>query len=97
MVEITGVELLDHNDRVCDCFHSAEPVTVRMHYVAHESVRDPAFGIAIHYQNGVQVLGLNTVFSEVAIPLITGGGLVILCTGNVWTFPGFMIAQQYDL
>jgi Wzt C-terminal domain len=98
MVEITGVELLDRNNQACDCFHSAEPVTVRMQYVAHEPVRDAAFGIAMHYQNGVQVLGLNTVFSEVAIPSITGAGVISCAFSSLSLLAGsyYLTIAVYD-
>ncbi len=75
-VEMTSIELIDVQGRVVSGIRSGEPLTVRMQYVSHQPIPDPVFGIAIHYQGGVQVLGINTAFSKITMPQIEGQGLV---------------------
>jgi lipopolysaccharide transport system ATP-binding protein len=47
-----------------------------MHYLAHQPVENPVFGVAIYAQGGIQVLGLNTAFSNMIVPRIEGHGVV---------------------
>lgn len=75
-VEIVRVELLDGDGNARNVFHTNEPVTVRMHYMAHERVEWPVFGIALHHENGLWLTGPNTAFAGVDIPLVQGTGCV---------------------
>jgi hypothetical protein len=91
-VEITAVELLDGQGQIVSGICSGEPLTVRIQYMAHQPIPDPVFGIALHYQGGVQVLGINTAFSNVAVPLIKGRG-VIACSFEALA----LMAGRYSL
>lgn len=75
-VEITRVELLDAAGNERPVFQTHEPVTIRMHYLAHKPVRYPVFGIALHHENDLWLTGPNTSFAGVDIPLVTGTGYV---------------------
>ncbi len=75
-VEITRVELLDTAGNERSVFQTHEAVTVRMHYLAHEPVPYPVFGIALHHENDLWLTGPNTSFAGVDIPLVTGTGYV---------------------
>lgn len=75
-VEIVRVELLDEGGKPRSVFHTGEPVTVRMHYLAHEDIEWPVFGIALHHANGLWLTGPNTAFAGVDIAGISGAGYV---------------------
>jgi hypothetical protein len=75
-VEIISVELLDGEGESVHDVRSGEPIMVRMHYLAHQPVENPVFGVAIYAQGGIQVLGLNTAFSNMIVPRIEGHGVV---------------------
>ncbi len=75
-VEITRVELLDSAGNERPVFQTHEAVTIRMHYLAHEPVPYPVFGIALHHENDLWLTGPNTSFAGVDIPLVTGTGYV---------------------
>jgi lipopolysaccharide transport system ATP-binding protein len=59
-VEITAVQFLDGAARPRTSFLTGEPMTIRIHYLAHQRIPHPAFGIAIYAQNGMHVAGTNS-------------------------------------
>ncbi len=75
-VEIVRVELLDEGGHSRSVFRTHEPVVIRMHYVAHEAVAWPVFGIALYHANGLWLTGPNTAFAGVDIAGINGAGYV---------------------
>ena len=75
-VEITRVELLDAEGHERLVFQTHAPLTVRIHYMAHQRITRPVFGMGIHHENGVWVYGPNTHFDNVEIPLVDGAGYV---------------------
>jgi lipopolysaccharide transport system ATP-binding protein len=75
-VEIVRVELLDQDGYARSVFRTHESVTVRMHYLAHQPVEWPVFGIALHHANGLWLTGPNTTFAGVDIPRVNGRGYV---------------------
>ena len=75
-VEIVDVELLDQNGTRQQVFQTHDPVTIRMHYVAHQTIRNPVFGIGLHHEGGLWLSGPNTNFDGLDIPLLSGEGYV---------------------
>jgi homopolymeric O-antigen transport system ATP-binding protein len=76
--EIVGIELLDAAGRQPPVFQSYTPLTLRIHYVAHQLIRRPVFGVALHHENGLWLSGPNTRFDDFEIPQIAGAGYVDL-------------------
>jgi len=74
--EFTRVELLDPAGQPQTVFQTHAPMTVRMHYIAHQPISRPVFGVGLFYENGFWINGPNTNFDEVDIPLIDGVGYV---------------------
>ena len=74
--EIVDVSFQDMggNDRLL--FATGEPMTVVMHYHAHERIENPMFGLAIYRADGLQISGPNNVFADLDIPFIQGEGQV---------------------
>jgi lipopolysaccharide transport system ATP-binding protein len=75
-IEIVQVELLDASGNRREVFQTYDAVTIRMHYIAHELVRYPVFGIALHHENGLWLTGPNTNFAGVDLPRVAGTGYI---------------------
>jgi lipopolysaccharide transport system ATP-binding protein len=75
-VEIVRVELLDAQGRERMVFQTHESLTVRMHYVAHQPIDHPVFGVMIHHEAGLWLLGPNNRFGGLEIPRVSGTGYV---------------------
>ena len=74
--EIVQVELLDAADQLLDAAQTWQPLTIRMHYVAHTRIEQPVFGIALHHRNGMHLNGPNSRFGGLEIGAIEGSGYV---------------------
>lgn len=75
-VEIVKVELLNRAGAACSVFRAHEPLTIRMHYLAHAPIAGPVFGVGLFAENGVWLTGPNTSFDEFPIERIAGRGYV---------------------
>lgn len=75
-VEITRVQLLDRNGQERITFRTHEPLTIRIHYVAHERIEHPVFGVGINHESGPWLTGPNTGFDRYHIPFIDGPGQI---------------------
>jgi hypothetical protein len=73
---ITGVEFLDAKDHTPEFFVTGQHLTARIHYLAHQRVEQPAFGIAIYGPDGSHLTGPNTALNRFDIPAIEGEGYV---------------------
>jgi lipopolysaccharide transport system ATP-binding protein len=56
---------------------TGEPITVRIKYVAHQRIEEPVFGLAIHRQDGLHLIGPNTLDSGLEIDAVTGEGEIL--------------------
>lgn len=75
-LEIVAVELLGSDGQPRSVFRTHEPLTVRMHYLAHQPISQPVFGVALHHEGGLWLSGPNSHFDEVDIPEVHGRGYV---------------------
>lgn len=75
-VEISQVEFLDQQQRPTHEYMTGEPFTARIHYVAHQLIERPNFGVAIYSPQGFHINGPNTEFSGHHIESIEGVGYV---------------------
>lgn len=75
-VEIVKVELIGASGDDQVVFHTHEPLTVRMHYLAHQRIERPVFGIGLNHESGFLISGPNTAFNGVDIPLVEGKGFI---------------------
>jgi lipopolysaccharide transport system ATP-binding protein len=75
-VEITAVEMLDRDGRPTTSFETGGPMRVRIHYCAHERIRRPVFGVAVHYGEHLLLSGPNTKTAGVTIESVEGIGYV---------------------
>jgi ABC-type polysaccharide/polyol phosphate transport system ATPase subunit len=63
-IEITDVKLFDRDGQPSFVFHSGDPMSIRMHVVAHAPATDFVFGISIFNAEGVCCYGTNTFIEE---------------------------------
>jgi len=73
-VEITQVTLCDSFGSPTQTFVTGGPFHVRFHYVAHQPIARPAFGIAIFTPNGDNITAPNSVYSGYHLDVIEGEG-----------------------
>ncbi len=75
-VKITGVRLLDEDEKVRRIFKTGEKLIVEMEYEAAQEIDRPVFGVAVHSRDGVHVTGTNSKFSGTVFDKIQGRGAV---------------------
>jgi homopolymeric O-antigen transport system ATP-binding protein len=74
--EILNVQFLDRQGQEQRSFETGETLVVRIHYVAHQPIDKPQFGLALYHAGGFHINGPNTVFSGVEIGAIEGQGYI---------------------
>jgi lipopolysaccharide transport system ATP-binding protein len=74
--EFVRIQLLDREGREARSFRTGEAFIARMHYVAHQRIRRPLFGIALHHASGFHISGPNTGVVDYPIEFIEGSGHV---------------------
>ena len=96
--EIVAVQILDGRDVGCTTFRTGEELTIRMHYMAHQPIRQPRFGLALYHDSGFHINGPNTVFSKYPISEIRGQGFVDYTIESLPLLPGTYLVSAviYD-
>ncbi|MBA3943694.1 MAG: ABC transporter ATP-binding protein [Herpetosiphonaceae bacterium] len=74
--ELTAVEFLDGQGEPLVAATTGQSLTIRMHYLAHERVTTPVFGLALYHRSGFHINGPNSRFAGLPIPQIEGRGFV---------------------
>lgn len=74
--EIVDVQLLDAQGRDRRFFRTNETLVVRIHFVAHQRIARPQFGLGLCHAGGFHINGPNTVFAGLKIEAIEGEGFV---------------------
>jgi hypothetical protein len=72
--EIVQVSFLDDSGTLTDTYITGDPFHVRLRYIAHERIKDPAFGLAILTPNGDTITAVNSAWSGYRIDAIEGEG-----------------------
>ncbi len=75
-IEIVKIEMLDERKENARVFETASEMTVRVHYMAHEPIARPEFGLAIHYGDHTQINGPNNRTAGLSIDMVEGAGYV---------------------
>jgi lipopolysaccharide transport system ATP-binding protein len=96
--EIVDVQFLDGAERESRAFKTGEPFVARIHYLAHQRIKDPLFGVALHHASGFHLSGPNTGFSGYTIEAIEGRGYVDFCIPRLPLLAGTYLfsAAIYD-
>lgn len=74
--EFVRIQLLDGEGREARTFRTGETFVARMHFIAHQRIERPLFGIALHHASGFHVNGPNTGLADYLIGFIEGEGHV---------------------
>ncbi len=75
-IEIEDVRFLDDQGEDTAIFHYGSPLTIEMHYNAHEPIEEPEFGLAIHRNDGVHITGPNSQTAGLEMGVVEGRGVV---------------------
>lgn len=86
-VEITDVRFC-RGDEYTDNFLTGDNLTIEIHYIAHQPIDDPMFGLAIHHANGTHINGPNNKFAGFDIERIEGPGVVYYTIPDLPLMPG---------
>jgi ABC-2 type transport system ATP-binding protein len=87
-IRLSSVELLDANGRPTSHVHTGDPVTLRIHYDAGESVEGPVFGFSLENVDGVYVWAQNTFDAGFDVPRIDRPGRLDLRIPSLMLQPG---------
>ena len=90
--EITRVEMINRDGGCPPYFRTGDYFRLRVHYMAHERIDQPTFGLAFYRRDGTHVNGPNSVRDGVEIPFIEGSGWVDYTVEKLPLNPG-----AYDL
>jgi ABC-type polysaccharide/polyol phosphate transport system ATPase subunit len=86
--EVELVELLDGEGRRTDDVRTGDPVTVRLHYHAHEAISRPTFSISVHTLEGMLLSAPAATEGGLEMPRISGKGTVDLVVPSLSLLPG---------
>lgn len=75
-IEVQAVRLLNEQGREFGVFQTNEEMTIEVQYVANKLVEEPRFDLAIHRQDGIQVLGPNSKADGLDIDAIDSAGRI---------------------
>lgn len=87
-VEIFMVEILAGDQQSKARFCAGEAMIIRLHYMAHEEVERPNFGVAIYRNDGLLVYGTSSAKDDVVIPQVYGPGHVDFVIPELSIFSG---------
>lgn len=98
-VEIADVQILDAAGREQRTFKTGDSLTVRIHYTAHQPIRQPKFGLALYHESGFHISGPNNVLGDLEIPEVDGQGYVDYVVERLPLLPGtyLLTAAIHDL
>jgi ABC-type polysaccharide/polyol phosphate transport system ATPase subunit len=74
--EVLGVDFLDADGRATSMVEFGEPLTIRVRYVAHESLDGPNFGLAAWSEQGWPIGAPNTRLAGTATGTVQGEGRI---------------------
>lgn len=86
--EIVQVELCDADGNPLNCVQHGGTLCVRLHYVVHEPIHKPAFGVAIYRQDGAHVNGPNSFADGYPLEVVDGTGVMEYWIDQVPLNPG---------
>jgi ABC-2 type transport system ATP-binding protein len=90
--EVERVELIDAGGEPTKRLRTGDSVVIRMHYVMHEPLEQPVFGIGIQRMDGAEVTGPNTREAGLVPQCVEGSGVIDLRVERLMLVPG-----TYDL
>jgi ABC-type polysaccharide/polyol phosphate transport system ATPase subunit len=97
--EIVSVQVLDEAGQAQRTFQTGDLMRVRIHYLAHEPIQEPQFGLALYHSSGFHISGPNNIFGGCPIPAIEGRGFVDYVIERLPLLPGtyLLSAAIHDL
>lgn len=97
-LEIVGVQFLDGQGRDSKSFQTGDAFVARIHYLAHQRIERPTFGVAIYRDDGTHINGPNTSLYGYDILAVEGLGSIDYCIHTLDLLPGAyeLSAVVYD-
>ena len=85
---ITGVRLLDVNGQTKTVFRTGEPMSIAIDYIVRTPLANPACGIGIFRNDGLQCYGTNTQIDRVNGIKFKSQGTIFFDADRMWLLPG---------
>jgi ABC-type polysaccharide/polyol phosphate transport system ATPase subunit len=76
VARISSVELLNQQGERTNQYTTGETLRIRINYQANEAIESPAFGVSIHSDEGLRLIGVNTQSDNYEIRTIEGKGSI---------------------
>ncbi len=86
--QIERMEILDAAGEPVKRLRTGDPATIRLHYIAHEPIERPVFGIGIVRLDGAEVCGPNTREAKFETASIQGRGHIDFRVDTLPIVPG---------
>jgi lipopolysaccharide transport system ATP-binding protein len=74
--EIVRVQFRDEEGHETRTFKTGQTFIARMHYMAHQQIQQPVFGVALYCADGFHISGPNTGFADYPVEAIQGEGYI---------------------
>ncbi len=84
----TAVDMLNAKGEKKEQFATGEDLTVQMRYAVHGEVKNPAIGIGIFRNDGLQCYGTNTFIDHVSDINLNANGVITVQLKNLCLLPG---------
>ena len=91
VTRIIDVKLFDENGTESNVFYTNKKFIARIKYFAYKKIDKPLFGISIHKNDGLLILGPNTKVHNFNIPAIEGEGIIEYSIDNLPLLKGLYV------
>lgn len=87
-LNVERIEMLNASGRAVESVRTGEPVVLRLHYAAEETVDQPVFGVSVHSLDGIEISRPTTNGAGVMVPPLHGEGSVDFGIDRLLLLPG---------
>jgi len=87
-LNVERIEMLNASGLAVERVRTGEPVVLRLHYAAEETVDQPVFGVSVHSLDGIEISRPTTIGAGVMVPPLHGGGSVDFGIDRLLLLPG---------
>ena len=87
-LNVERIEMLNASGLAVERVRTGEPVVLRLHYAAEETVDQPVFGVSVHSLDGIEISRPTTNGAGVMVPPLHGEGSVDFGIDRLLLLPG---------
>jgi len=87
-LNVERIEMLNASGLAIESVRTGEPVVLRLHYAAEDTVDQPVFGVSVHSLDGIEISRPTTNGAGVMVPPLHGEGSVDFGIDRLLLLPG---------